>query len=398
MIDMAHKLPVRISSEFAAYPMRILAQNAPIIWSDGKDFKIHLKQQDINISLAKELLTHQAPVIYADDLVNLVKIEGGNVLDIYGMKIVPTAVPPFDNMFVEVNMLPIVNEMERASKDIMSIAGYVVSNPFDKEQADIIRSLLMIHATMGNITEKVNAAENIDIVLEKLKNTIKVPKVIFRSGHIDEETIPVISSGRFVAVYPYAVGFSKTTGESRKKEICIGPIGMIIYMVDTESGLLKTKDGQPWYIWLNPLDSDEETYLLDANENFYRDIAETAFAMSIRVIAMLNCSNVQMVNQGMTTDGLSKKDIKIRKLKSLRYHELRVKVGKEIVPIYGKKGNTGEKGLSMVRGHFKDYSQGKGLFGRIKKPNVWVPPHARGDARNGVIMKDYNLVAGEKDI
>jgi hypothetical protein len=133
----------------------------------------------------------------------------------------------------------------------------------------------------------------------------------------------------------------------------------------------------------------------ESSAQFYDDCARTAAALSMRVMALLNCSNVRLEDQGKTTDGIDKKTVKQKRLRSLTYHELRVKVGEHTMPIYGRKGSTGGKGLSIVRGHFRDYSKGKGLFGSLKYPAVWIPPHARGSAENGVIMKDYALVSGD---
>lgn len=388
--------PIRISSEFATQPFRLLTQNAPMIWTDSGDFAIRLKQQDINLDLAEHLLSHQAPVVYADDLLALIETDGDVRVDIHKIKDIPTAVPPFDRMFVEVNMQPFVEKSKRASDSLRALAGYVVCDPFPKEQADKIRELVLIHAHKGKITfqgqmlRKTLGEEKLfelDTVLEQVKNSIRVPKVIFRTGMIDEESIPAIETARFVSIYPYIL----VTDKKNPKGMCIGPVGQVIYMVDTELGLVRLKSGEPWQLWLDPVQSDEETYLYEESAAFYDDCAQTTAALSMRIMALLNCSNVEMVDQGSTTDGMTKREIKQKRLQSLRYHELRVKVGHEMMPVCGRGNLTGGKALGMVRGHFKDYSRGKGLFGKYKKPSVWVPPHVRGDPMNGIIMKDYRI-------
>tara|TARA_B100001778_G_scaffold330827_2_gene334042 strand:- start:6361 stop:7593 length:1233 start_codon:yes stop_codon:yes gene_type:complete len=405
---MTSEQPIRIASEFAPYPFRLLAQNAPMVWTDGDEFKIRLKQQDINISLAEQLLNHQAPVVYADDLLAIAEVEGDVRVDLHAINDIPTAMPAFDRMFVEVNMQPFVKRSKRASDDLLALAGYVVCDPFPKEQADIIRDLVFAHATTArarnSIESKVDevrdqlSGENqakVDGILERLKTGIRIPKAIFRTGFISEESIEIIKTAKFVSIYPYIL--VKAKGKDRRSNVrgqCIGPVGQIIYMVDPNAGLVRLENGEPWQLWMDPVKTDEETYLYEESAAFYDDCAQTAAALSMRVMALLNCSNVQLVDQGKTTDGINKKDVRQHRLRSLQYHELRVKVGKELLPVYGRGGLTGTKGLGIVRGHFRDYSKGKGLFGRLKYPAVWVPPHARGDAMNGVIMKDYALVPG----
>lgn len=394
---MTHELPIRISAEFAPYPFRILAQNAPMIWTDGEDFKIQLKQQDINISLAENLLTHQAPIIYADDLLTIAEVEDDVRVDIQAISDIPTAMPPFDRMFVEVNMQPFVRKSKIASNDLLALAGYVVSDPFPKEQADVIRGLVYSHAVTARVqdnAEKVkdslqeDTALRVDEILERLKIAMNIPKAIFRTGLIDQSCAETIKVAKFVSIYPYIL--AKGDRKNPRGQ-CLGPIGQIIYMVDPDMGLVKLESGEPWQLWLDPSKTDKENYMSEKLASFYDDCAKTAAALSMRIMAMLNCSNVELVNQGTTTDGYTRKEARHYNMRSLRYHELRVKVGKQLLPVYGRKGATGQKGMSMVRGHFKDYSKGKGLFGRIKHPNVWVPPHARGDAMNGIIMKDYRV-------
>lgn len=47
------------------------------------------------------------------------------------------------------------------------------------------------------------------------------------------------------------------------------------------------------------------------------------------------------------------------------------------------------KALHLCRGHFKNYDE-KPLFGKLKG-TYWWPAHARGDASNGLIQKNYEI-------
>ena len=44
--------------------------------------------------------------------------------------------------------------------------------------------------------------------------------------------------------------------------------------------------------------------------------------------------------------------------------------------------------LHFVRGHFKDFSHGGGLFGKYKGL-YWWSPRLRGSASSGIVKKEY---------
>ena len=46
--------------------------------------------------------------------------------------------------------------------------------------------------------------------------------------------------------------------------------------------------------------------------------------------------------------------------------------------------------LHRVRGHFEDYTQGKGLFGKVKGV-FWMPDHERGSKSAGEVISSYRL-------
>jgi hypothetical protein len=50
------------------------------------------------------------------------------------------------------------------------------------------------------------------------------------------------------------------------------------------------------------------------------------------------------------------------------------------------------KRLHIVRGHFADYSEGGGLFGKLHG-RYYIAPHVRGSAERGTVTKDYNVRA-----
>jgi len=44
----------------------------------------------------------------------------------------------------------------------------------------------------------------------------------------------------------------------------------------------------------------------------------------------------------------------------------------------------------LFRGHFKTYTKDKPLFGKLVG-KYWFKPHARGNKKKGVVVKDYSL-------
>ncbi len=75
---------------------------------------------------------------------------------------------------------------------------------------------------------------------------------------------------------------------------------------------------------------------------------------------------------------------------------------KDASPASGVEGaSEGTRALHLCRGHFADYTKGKGLFGKLKV-EVFVPEHVRGNPDHGTVIKDYRprpnvRVAGSGD-
>lgn len=54
------------------------------------------------------------------------------------------------------------------------------------------------------------------------------------------------------------------------------------------------------------------------------------------------------------------------------------------------------RSLHIARGHFKDYRNGPGLFGKYQDI-FWWDAHVRGSAETGVVVKDYDVQAPEHE-
>lgn len=125
-----------------------------------------------------------------------------------------------------------------------------------------------------------------------------------------------------------------------------------------------------------------------------------AMAMMVRTFAMLNASNVTIIDGGTTADRITNRKRSLLRIPTITHKVLRVQTGKRTLTVDGRDPDAGYAPipLHLVRGHFRDYSKGRGLFGN---PNIrraiWVPPFVKGDPDHGAVTKDYELETGEDD-
>lgn len=131
---------------------------------------------------------------------------------------------------------------------------------------------------------------------------------------------------------------------------------------------------------------------------FVSDAIQCAVSTAIRTIGLMNASNVRYVDGGVTNKDVSVKRRDRDRLAMIRYHVLELRAGTKWVPLEQRVAGGGDRPmpLHMVRGHFRDYSRGAGLFGRYRKQAVWVPAHVRGDAEDGVVQTDYQQEIGHE--
>lgn len=115
-------------------------------------------------------------------------------------------------------------------------------------------------------------------------------------------------------------------------------------------------------------------------------LAKIPFLLS----ALLSCKNVtpQPVDP---PEALNKKRLKRGKGPLYRYHILTVDPNKGR-SLAGKSSgkNLGTMPVHLCRGHFKEYTEERPLFGRVTG-RFWWQPFARGEARNGIVTKDYKI-------
>jgi len=104
-------------------------------------------------------------------------------------------------------------------------------------------------------------------------------------------------------------------------------------------------------------------------------------------LKLLNCKNI-ITEKIIAPKILNKKRRKSGRVDLFDYHVLNI-----IVPSNKKTSNKKTEPLShnrvhLCRGHFKEYTIEKPLFGKLTGL-YWWQPHVRGQNKKGIVLKDY---------
>lgn len=120
-------------------------------------------------------------------------------------------------------------------------------------------------------------------------------------------------------------------------------------------------------------------------------------AVALTALGLCNCGNVTMID-GTANHGPSQVELNAIRIPKITYHVLKIRDNIRKIrpqdPIDDAPEKRGEHALHWVRGHFATYSKEKPLFGRLSG-TFWIPEHARGDLKNGLVMKDYEVCMPE---
>lgn len=115
------------------------------------------------------------------------------------------------------------------------------------------------------------------------------------------------------------------------------------------------------------------------------------YEMVLHALGLLHCKNIEAVDAPVV--GTRQQ---IRKLRRARDPDLQFKVLR-VKPPRGKRsqGETrqvvaGEQPMHLVRGHYKHYTPENPLFGKIVG-TWWWGSHVRGNPREGIVVKDYEV-------
>ena len=146
-------------------------------------------------------------------------------------------------------------------------------------------------------------------------------------------------------------------------------------------------NGRLCFAWDLTVPASEKSAL---RGEYHTDVAMN-FTDDVHILpALLSCKNITALPVD-PPEKLNKKRIKNGKTPLYRYHVLTVDVNKgrklaDKSPIQ----NVGIMPVHLCRGHFKEYSEEKPLFGKITG-RFWWQPFARGNVKKGIVDKDYSI-------
>lgn len=113
----------------------------------------------------------------------------------------------------------------------------------------------------------------------------------------------------------------------------------------------------------------------------------------ILALSFMNCRNVTL--EAVEPDRRINRERRKHGLKPfLRYHTINIEPMKRVLKTEGNIETEGlKRALHICRGHFATYTDS--MFGRkLEEPvTVWRPAHVRGEAKQGVVLKDYRVDA-----
>lgn len=109
-------------------------------------------------------------------------------------------------------------------------------------------------------------------------------------------------------------------------------------------------------------------------------------------LSFLHCKNIRVQTVGPDRP-LTHREIRQKQRPLVTYRVLDIVPMRQVLDREGHAQETGlKKALHICRGHFADYTEGHGLFGK-HHGRFWVPSHVRGSADVGVALKDYRVRA-----
>jgi hypothetical protein len=158
----------------------------------------------------------------------------------------------------------------------------------------------------------------------------------------------------------------------------------IILIVDSLGKLVPVHDENN--VVLMPVFFDIPDEELDTWKSMARIYCDPA----LLAICFMHCKNVQRVEHDPHKKATQKRN---RHSCRVKHYTLQIDPMRKILETEGGINENGlKKALHICRGHFKDFSQGKGLFGKYKGVYWWAD-QTRGSIQNGIVNKDYEVTS-----
>jgi hypothetical protein len=171
----------------------------------------------------------------------------------------------------------------------------------------------------------------------------------------------------------------------RSRTSVVGPNHRMVYVIDKSGDVYWHR-----FTYFNEKWSEKDTL----NENEY-SIQRGYMLPILFALTFLNCRNV-VHEECAPSKRFSRAHERRTGAPLTTYKVIKINLNESQVirdrPDGEHQGGT--MPLHICRGHFRQYTEDKPLFGNYVGP-VWIPMHARGRASAGEIVKDYELETSE---
>lgn len=164
---------------------------------------------------------------------------------------------------------------------------------------------------------------------------------------------------------------------------------LISYKVDVVGNIIEGKENIT--VPLN----DDNMPVLDDLEYCKELVQKTSgiFETIRMAVSLMNMKNIEYVDEPNKELKEYQNKKKFKKNPKTIYKVLVIAPIKKILIRDGKIESNGViRALHLCRGHIREYSEDKKLFGKISG-RFWISPHTRGNKKSGEIIKDYKVLA-----
>ena len=184
----------------------------------------------------------------------------------------------------------------------------------------------------------------------------------------------------------------------RRMNRTLEPVCAWTFMVDSTGKISLDKKGEPVFSTA-ALRKDVISLMMQTHGISENNAKEYLTGMSsfvldpcLLALSFMHCKNVT-IDRNVQSAALIKSYQRKHGKPPVRYYTLNIEPMKAVLRTEGNSEKTGLKqSLHICRGHFKDFSKGKGLFGKYKGL-YWWDSQARGSVSEGVVDKDYAIKA-----
>jgi hypothetical protein len=167
-----------------------------------------------------------------------------------------------------------------------------------------------------------------------------------------------------------------------------GPCTLLYIAVDSDGHATSQLRARTWGV-----EDDFYELLPEERQLAIGSLGSLAFPAFLAT-SFLHCRNVS-TQQHVPPPKLSKAFNRRHGRPLVQFKTLTIEPMKEVLRKQGRVEENGlPKALHLCRGHFKDYRNSAGLFGK-HKGLFWWDLHARGDLEHGAVVKDYAIKLAE---